>query len=681
MGQAQSRGPDPLNHREQDESSTRSQRASRAFSNHMERNAAVRPRSLNPFTRSTSSPQLPDQRPPVTTHNTTGQRRPYRISRSRTSITSSLPSFFRRHSFRSSPTESASPQNLTGVMLTEPPMSQDSPAQTNYNATEPTLLTNSEADPGTSTRDSPANADSTRTPNNASNSNNRVGIIGPARTRSGQDRTILPRLLPGGRRSTRPRGEDQATMLSRLLSVAAAATAASLMGDDQRSGSHGRATPADSDDGSFDGFLQALQNGRIASALRQSNTGATNEPGETSRVSAPLNFFRMFRFGSGTGEGQTEHGQDRMDVDGSGNGDGFHGREGRDNEDGRMVPIIIVGIRSINPNSVSSHDIPPFIDALSNFPTPVVTTGESTIDSILRPPQNGTRFSHRRRASLSGLGSHPPNFDNHRQRLYESFRPWMTGSEFPASPRPPPTTPASPGMSTVSSNNTTPAETPSSAAPSRRHSFARRAGNNHLFAATEEPLGAVRTPRPRRLSESDFARFGSGSSRRNGIVEPDTATNEGSRSWIIYVLGGSYPENHPILTTPSLFTDSPTYEDMLLLSALLGPAKPPIASESDVAAAPGLFAIVSEQAGLTAVSTQGEERFTLAVNERCLICLCGFEAKEVMRRLVNCGHMFHRECVDQVSFFVCCYGSVLALRISSGSRLAAIHAPYVERRA
>ena len=652
MGQAQSRGPDPPNRRDEDESSMGSQRLSRAFSSRMERDAAVRPRSLNPFTRSSSSPQLPDQRPPVTTHST-GQRRPYRISRSRTSITSSLPSFFRRHSFRSSPTDPASSQNLSLSTMTEPPRSQDSFAQTSRNATQPTSLAYSDSDAEASAENQHANSESTWTSDNAGNSN-RVGIIGPARSRLGQERTILPRFLPGGRRSARPRGEDQATMLSRLLSVAAAATAASLMGDDQRSGSQGRTMPSDSDDGSFDGFLQALQNGRIASALRQSNTGSTDEPGETNRISAPLNFFRMFRFGSSFGDNRNEHRPDRMDVDGNGTGDGSHGRENRDNEDGRMVPIIIVGIRSINPNNVSSHDIPPFIDALSNFPTPIVSTGEATIDSILRPPQNGTRFSHRRRASLSGLGSHPPNLENHRQqRLYESFRPWMTSSEFPAGPRPPPSTPASPGMSTVSSGNTTPAETPSSTAPSRRHSFARRAGNNHLFAATEEPLGSIRTPRPRRLSESDFARFGSGSSRRNGIVEPDTTTNEGSRSWIIYVLGGSYPENHPILTTPSLFTDSPTYEDMLLLSALLGPAKPPIASESDVASAPGLFNIVAESAGLVAISAHSEERFALAVSERCLICLCEFEAKEVMRRLLKCDHMFHRECVDQVSFYIC----------------------------
>lgn len=150
------------------------------------------------------------------------------------------------------------------------------------------------------------------------------------------------------------------------------------------------------------------------------------------------------------------------------------------------------------------------------------------------------------------------------------------------------------------------------------------------------------------MSESDFTRFGSGASRRNGVVEPDHNPGEGSRSWIIYVLGGSYPENHPILTTPSLFTDSPTYEDMLLLSTLLGPAKPPVASEEDVAAAPGLFTIRELSGTLVAQAIDGEI-VNLAADARCLVCLCDFEVDEETRRLVNCEHLFHRVCIDQVS--------------------------------
>jgi len=115
------------------------------------------------------------------------------------------------------------------------------------------------------------------------------------------------------------------------------------------------------------------------------------------------------------------------------------------------------------------------------------------------------------------------------------------------------------------------------------------------------------------------------------------------------VLGGSYPENHPLLNTPSLFTDSPTYEDMLLLSSLIGPAKPPVASETEVAAAPGLFRIkLGECEGkLVAVADDSDETVSLSAEERCLVCLSDFELEEEARRLVQCQHIFHRECIDQ----------------------------------
>jgi len=132
------------------------------------------------------------------------------------------------------------------------------------------------------------------------------------------------------------------------------------------------------------------------------------------------------------------------------------------------------------------------------------------------------------------------------------------------------------------------------------------------------------------------------------------------------VLGGSYPENHPILTTPSLFTENPTYEDMMLLSALLGPAKAPVASESDVLSAGGIYEIVvvddrpSDDGGepaLEAVVSPGQPelatdtpaRVALEAGQRCLVCLCDFEAEEIARRLVKCGHLFHKECIDHVS--------------------------------
>ena len=82
-------------------------------------------------------------------------------------------------------------------------------------------------------------------------------------------------------------------MLSRLLSLAAAATATSLFGQDGRVvGDSVNLNSSNQDlgeDGTFVGFLRALETGRLATALRQTD----NDTG----TDGQLNFFRMFRFG------------------------------------------------------------------------------------------------------------------------------------------------------------------------------------------------------------------------------------------------------------------------------------------------------------------------------------------------------------------------------------------------
>lgn len=526
--------------------------------------------------------------------------------------------------------------------------------------------------------------------------------------------------------SRRGGNEDQAAMLSRLLSVAAAATAATLMGDDHQAMSEARSLTGGAgmgdlgsagEDGSFDGFLRALQNGRIASALRQ---GGDTE-GEPASREGPLNFFRMFRFGAS--------GSNSPSPLSTGLGDPSEASEGI--TDGRMVPIIIVGIRSISPNSSSgsgsaADDLPPFIDALGQFPSPLPTTalgahGHESIDSILRPPQNGTSFRHRRRASMGGFGIGRSRISDrlddqrdHRSPDRRRERPWsVASSSSNLEPRPPPATPASPSpeLSRISSRNTTPSHSrPASfvansvrdfSGDSRRNSALHRASAaSPLTAHTEETSSLHSTHSSTNLLSGDdaspfrfhshrrsdtapnihYPRFASGHPRRNGVVEPDhlpplsrsstsnatdtsagANTSEGrnsntdSRSWIIYVLGGSYPENHPILTTPSLFTENPTYEDMMLLSALLGPAKAPVASEEDVESAGGVYNVEAvhtadsaKMAELVAVATEGSDRVEIDSDQRCLVCLCEFEAKEVCRKLVKCSHLFHKECIDQV---------------------------------
>ncbi|THW13875.1 hypothetical protein D6D24_05789 [Aureobasidium pullulans] len=439
-----------------------------------------------------------------------------------------------------------------------------------------------------------------------------------------------PSLLSG----TRPRtegdgqlrgGEDNTALISRILSVAAATTAATLLDGDQEAIAEAHSV---SGDGTFSNFLQSLESGRLASALRQGGQG-----GQTS-ANAPLNFFRMFRFGSGTGRDAS------TDANAS--------PSTQAGPDGRMVPVIIVGIRSVNQtngNGAQDAAMPPFLDALSALPRSPFNGESDSIDHILDPTPTH-RFSHRRRASMGGLSSFPAAYDAQRH----SSTPDRTRSRSIATARPP----LSPTLSRVSSANSAtrmPERPPSSRSNSnysdRRESIIRTTTTTTTLETTAEdaPL-RPRPHRPRRLSESDYGHRGY-SSRRNGFVEPDNAAGENTRSWIIYVLGGSYPENHPIITTPSLYTDSPTYEDMMLLSALLGPAKPPVASEQDVADAPGIFRIQSSGTTLLAVATEGGESISLTSEQRCLVCLCDFEHDEEARRLVKCNHLFHKECIDQ----------------------------------
>ena len=533
------------------------------------------------------------------------------------------------------------------------------------------------------------------------------------------------------RRSARPAirgrtaGEDQAAILSHLLSSAAAATAATLMGEDHHALTEARSLTGGTgmgdiggggEDGSFDGFLRALQNGRIASALRgEGPESETNPPGQP-----PLNFFRMFRFGSSTADGL-----DRPAATSPQNQE-----EG--NESGpRMVPIIIVGIRSISPSTNSptgsTVDDTPLMDALNNVVSPlpsqaIGTATHESIDSILRPAQNGTSFRHRRRASMGAFGMRRNRLNDrmddqrdHRSPDHRRDRPWSIASSTSTfEPRPPPATPASlsPDMSRISSRTSTPShshrasiipnssphmaldprlESPLLRSPLSSHteetaSLHSTHSSTNLLSRSQDSdnfrLNAHR--RSDTLPNVHYPRFASGHPRRNGMVEPDALPplsrvstsnyTDGSRedrdrerrestgdnrSWIIYVLGGSYPDNHPMVTTPSLFSENPTYEDMMLLAALLGPAKAPVASEEDVKSAGGIYSLevsshrpsdAAKTTALVAVATETEERLELGFGQRCLVCLCDFEATETARKLVKCGHLFHRECIDQVSF-------------------------------
>jgi hypothetical protein len=87
---------------------------------------------------------------------------------------------------------------------------------------------------------------------------------------------------------------------------------------------------------------------------------------------------------------------------------------------------------------------------------------------------------------------------------------------------------------------------------------------------------------------------------------------------------------------------------MILLSSLLGPAKPPVASQEDVASAGGVYRLTEYYGSLVAESLDEGEPIPVPEQERCLICLADYEAGEEIRKLTKCKHLYHRECIDEV---------------------------------
>lgn len=92
---------------------------------------------------------------------------------------------------------------------------------------------------------------------------------------------------------------------------------------------------------------------------------------------------------------------------------------------------------------------------------------------------------------------------------------------------------------------------------------------------------------------------------------------------------------------------------MLLLSSLLGPAKPPVASREDVASASGTYCIRRSADTLIAEATRGMSQIRIGASERCLVCLEEYQAEEEVRQLKKCSHLFHRDCIDVVCLVLC----------------------------
>lgn len=128
------------------------------------------------------------------------------------------------------------------------------------------------------------------------------------------------------------------------------------------------------------------------------------------------------------------------------------------------------------------------------------------------------------------------------------------------------------------------------------------------LAASPSTSQTVDNQSPRRsLRSRVLERFGA--TRREPRASPPLNT------YLIYVIGGNYPRSHPVLSIPSLVSGGPlTAEDLQLLSELLGPAKPPTVTAEELVAS-GLKIV---QANTLAQAVQDGEVLDSST-ERCMV--------------------------------------------------------------
>ncbi|WWC63668.1 uncharacterized protein I303_106273 [Kwoniella dejecticola CBS 10117] len=274
----------------------------------------------------------------------------------------------------------------------------------------------------------------------------------------------------------------------------------------------------------------------------------------------------------------------RTPVEGQGNA----AQQGNNDEEQPIVPCIFIGVRSVrhDPNmtadELADHPNFPFMDGQApTMATPVPGASPLASPSI-----------------LSDEGS--------------------AGILDSASPSSPGQTSALPTIPTTNSFTTAPT---ASASASTSTGTSANAGTERR-SLRERFMDRLNPSRARRI----------GTSLGNGPLQ----------TYLVYVIGGNYPQNHPILSIPNLITGGPlTDEDMNLISELMGPAKPSTVDTAEI-----------EKSGLKVV--KGDQMEKLRENgelldicgDRCLICLSEYEPEEDCR-ILNCKHGYHRECVDQ----------------------------------
>jgi len=120
--------------------------------------------------------------------------------------------------------------------------------------------------------------------------------------------------------------------------------------------------------------------------------------------------------------------------------------------------------------------------------------------------------------------------------------------------------------------------------------------------------------------------------------QPVAAPESTEGQFLLFLTGGIFPANSPMLHLPFLFSEEqqPSYEDFLRLAELLGSAKPSNITKEELAQAN----LVVVDGGEELKELERAGRVLSNTTERCLICLSEYEGGEQVR-VLDCKHCFH----------------------------------------
>ena len=97
---------------------------------------------------------------------------------------------------------------------------------------------------------------------------------------------------------------------------------------------------------------------------------------------------------------------------------------------------------------------------------------------------------------------------------------------------------------------------------------------------------------------------------------------------MLWVVGGLYSSDHPILAAPGLFGGNLDHDDLWALAELMGQVKPPTATSEDIDNS-GLEVIK----GFTVKTYCAEGKVLENSADRCMVCLSDYEEDEDCRIL------------------------------------------------